>query len=690
MSGKKIAIFGTKEALGQTHAKELRESLDALKHEVILLPIPKVLMSFTRWKELVFDWVIFVGDKSKAPSDFKPWSEVFSQLKHQPLFASWTFEKLAQPFRLELKPDFEFIGPSARGEILESLGLKGATEIKSEHFLSDVDLNLVELSQKVSEEGSTGLHTAAFLDEPSSLSGMPVDSNGGFEVEQAGEEPQLNNGEDSKSLDLSGDFANEPSLGGFSEVSQKTDEVSKYSSLDDLFDDDEAVQGDLSLAGVEDSEESQSLGSASLGDEEPGGLFAGLNDSEKEEDQESGSLFESPDAANVDLHSTQDESSSKSPNNDLAGLFDPDEKEEALDAEDQADSFYNEEASFMDAINEEVEKEAGESFMAREPKKNSPAKSESAGSANSGVASLDVSAFEVSMEEEQKESVTQDPSIHSSQTVVDAIGANSTQKSSALSSSQTIQKSKFKEPVPKESLFAHDDMDLSQISSNDSDDMKTIKRYALLKEREAREKASALTALKNEFSKCQQKLENSEIERRKMTLKVEELDLQLRTSLDKSEEHRHQFGKMEQGFQEQLKDLKVRLESAQFQTSKSERRLDEFRERVRNDIQRIRVRERELANRLELQKRDAEALLAVKDERLLQQKREIDRLQFEVDSLRERLEEEVERSEERSKKLGRAMQSLKLAQGMLSGLEDVDYNDVSSNDNSSSGEGEAA
>ena len=77
-----------------------------------------------------------------------------------------------------------------------------------------------------------------------------------------------------------------------------------------------------------------------------------------------------------------------------------------------------------------------------------------------------------------------------------------------------------------------------------------------------------------------------------------------------------------------------------------------------------------MASRLEIQKRDAEALLSAKDERLLNQKRDIDRLEFDIDSLRERLLDDINRSDERRKRIARALQSLKLAQSVLSGLDE--------------------
>jgi chromosome segregation ATPase len=227
---------------------------------------------------------------------------------------------------------------------------------------------------------------------------------------------------------------------------------------------------------------------------------------------------------------------------------------------------------------------------------------------------------------------------------------------------------------------------------NDPEDIKTIKRYAALKEREAREKQASLAVLRKEYDKLFEKLKKSDEERRRVQLHSQELELQLRTAGDKRDEVQHQWSRMEGQLQESIKELQIRLDSAQYQASKAEKKLEDFRERVKNDIQKIRTRERELANRLEIQKRDAEALIVAKDERLLQQKREIDRLSFEMESLRERLFEESEKSDDRAKRIARVIQSLKLAQGLLSSLENAPAaNNSENNDNTSDDKkGEAA
>lgn len=199
-------------------------------------------------------------------------------------------------------------------------------------------------------------------------------------------------------------------------------------------------------------------------------------------------------------------------------------------------------------------------------------------------------------------------------------------------------------------------------------DSQTIQKYAALKEREAREKEATIQVLKGQLSKLESKFLKSEAERRRLTIENEECKTQLSTVEEELSQKKFYLQKIEAQQQEELRSLNLRLDNAIFQANKSQNRLEDFRDKVRNDFVKIRGQERELFNKLELQKRDAEALLASKDEQLLNQRREMDRLQYEVETLRERMLEDTEKAEDRASRLSRALQSLKLANDMLSGL----------------------
>ncbi len=201
-----------------------------------------------------------------------------------------------------------------------------------------------------------------------------------------------------------------------------------------------------------------------------------------------------------------------------------------------------------------------------------------------------------------------------------------------------------------------------------SEDLSTIQKYAAIKEREAREKEATIRVLKGQMAKFEAKIKNSAQERRRLSVENSELKNQVTTLDEDLSQKKFHIQKMDGLHQEEMRALSLRLDNAIFQASKSQNKLEEFRDRVRTDLVKIRAQERELFNKLELQKRDAEALLASKDEQLLDQRREIDRLHYELEGLRERMVEETEKAEDRSARLKRATQSLKLANDLLSGL----------------------
>ncbi len=227
-----------------------------------------------------------------------------------------------------------------------------------------------------------------------------------------------------------------------------------------------------------------------------------------------------------------------------------------------------------------------------------------------------------------------------------------------------------------------------QSAAGKSKDLRTLEQYAAMKDREVRERESTIKILKSQIQKNEAKLGKSEESRRQLMLKFDEAQTEIRALKEEIDQKNFSIQKIEDKHREELKAVQVRMDGAQFEASKSNKRLEDFRNRVRQDIMKIRAQERELANKLEIQKRDADALLAAKDEKLLSQRREIDQLQFELDNLKERLIEETEKAEERSGRLKRALKSLKLAEDMLSGIKEEVL--PSSSDDSGDDEGEAA
>jgi len=82
---------------------------------------------------------------------------------------------------------------------------------------------------------------------------------------------------------------------------------------------------------------------------------------------------------------------------------------------------------------------------------------------------------------------------------------------------------------------------------------------------------------------------------------------------------------------------------------------------VSKEIKKIRIRERELENRLELSKQEKMALLRTKDESILDLRRRIDDLNMELESHRNKYSELRQKTEEQHGQLSRTVKALRLA-----------------------------
>ncbi|MBP7843225.1 MAG: hypothetical protein KA116_00275 [Proteobacteria bacterium] len=690
MQKKKIILFGNDKALKSPRALEIKGLLDELGHEVLVLPRPALLKSLTDWKNLPFDWALLIVEAGSAPPATAPWLEVFKLMRHPPFFASWSPEPLPKSYIEELQCEFTFVKTDESKEILKTLGLRESTQIASDHYLVEGDLKLSELSEKLFDESKSGINTAAFLEEAATNPSFKnLSSSQKFNIENTPDEPHLsmNTSEIPEISRIQGMNDSSPSL-NLNEDSAKIDiHATKPKDI---------KKPSATISSIDDLDEFGGEGDATFIRDMKVGLTGAPTPSLKTSNEEQKLNPEAEDSSlNDALNLSISNASSGDP---LKSLDLNSNKEKKAEAKSPAPKNAPEKSATPP-------KPAGKSFLEKASKLFDDI-SKSIAPAPPPKSKMKIEApsesFNFNLNDDladNNNSLLNEDSHPKESFNLDELDNDKLSASESLSSSESLSASssvskpltKIKEVPSKLSrdesvLFTNTNRNIEERDS-DPEDIKTIKRYAALKEREAREKQASLVAIRKEFDKLFEKLKKSDEERRRLQMQNDELELQMRTTNDKKDEVQHQWTRMETHLQENIKELQIRLDSAQYQANKAEKKLDDFRERVKNDIQKIRTRERELANRLELQKRDAEALLMTKDERLLQQKRDIDRLEFELDSLRERLFEESERSEERVKRLNRVIQSLKLAQGLLSGLDDP-MNEGSSDPNK--GKGEAA
>lgn len=115
---------------------------------------------------------------------------------------------------------------------------------------------------------------------------------------------------------------------------------------------------------------------------------------------------------------------------------------------------------------------------------------------------------------------------------------------------------------------------------------------------------------------------------------------------------------MQESAQSEILILKGNLQYKENEVAKARIKVEELETRLKSDFKKIRVRERELENRLELLRAEKSALVRSKDEYILEQKRKIDQLSQELDNYRKKcleLNKTIEANQDQVKRTERAL-----------------------------------
>ncbi len=115
---------------------------------------------------------------------------------------------------------------------------------------------------------------------------------------------------------------------------------------------------------------------------------------------------------------------------------------------------------------------------------------------------------------------------------------------------------------------------------------------------------------------------------------------------------------LEQSFKNETQILKSQMTRKDAEIVKAQMKIEELESRMKFDLKKIRVRERELENRLELIRAEKNALVKTKDEQILDVRRKLDQVQLEVESYRQKcveLNKVIDTNQESFKRTTRAL-----------------------------------
>jgi hypothetical protein len=198
-----------------------------------------------------------------------------------------------------------------------------------------------------------------------------------------------------------------------------------------------------------------------------------------------------------------------------------------------------------------------------------------------------------------------------------------------------------------------------------SPDTETLKKYLLLREQD-------VAALSAQLKNARDQIESLEGSVRAERARGAELSHVVEEQNRRIDDFEKDKGLAVASCHEEINELKfamkAKVDKARLLETKvrdAAQEMEKLKERVRLDIRKIRVREKELENKLEIMKKDAEALIGARENKIVELKRKLDTLEFNMDLLQDRFQRERETSAKLRDRLAKAFQAVRAAGGLL-------------------------
>jgi len=198
-----------------------------------------------------------------------------------------------------------------------------------------------------------------------------------------------------------------------------------------------------------------------------------------------------------------------------------------------------------------------------------------------------------------------------------------------------------------------------------SPDLETMKKYLFLREQDVAVLSGQLKAAQDQIALMEKTIRDERAKNVEFSHVVNEQ----KQKIDNFETD--QSG-LSDSFQSEIAELRFQARAKSDKARVLENQVREITEemeqlkiRVRMDIRKIRVREKELENRVEVMKKDSEALMSARENKIIELKRKLDLLEFNMDLLQDQYAREKEHSTKLREQLARVAQVVRVAGGLL-------------------------
>lgn len=200
---------------------------------------------------------------------------------------------------------------------------------------------------------------------------------------------------------------------------------------------------------------------------------------------------------------------------------------------------------------------------------------------------------------------------------------------------------------------------------NTAEEVETLRKYLQMREEE-------LALLQGKFSEM-------DSEYLRLKAEVESKDKELRSALQFSEDLERRVKALDERIFGLERDLIIEQENRELvvkterekqreieaELNETKDRHESLKARVRKDLRKIRVRERDLESKLELLRIDSDRMVESRDSKVLELQRKIDALEFDLDQIQDSRHKALTQAERYLAKLARVSRTLQLATSLI-------------------------
>lgn len=209
----------------------------------------------------------------------------------------------------------------------------------------------------------------------------------------------------------------------------------------------------------------------------------------------------------------------------------------------------------------------------------------------------------------------------------------------------------------------------------DEADVQVLRKYLHMRE----EELSTVLREKQNLLKMHEKLENDIQTFQKKVRELEHIKADKSKAVERLEregaERERDLVEAKDQAEFEKETLMDRVRFLESELKESKDKYSNLKDRVRRDIRKIQSREKELETRLELIKRDSETLIRERDKQVLDLKRKIDAMEYDLDLIQDRKVQAENNADKYVDKISRVAKTLQVAFGMLEEEEDAEYED---------------